>query len=417
MACKVHTNQHGRLTLILRWRGEATWEGTGERDTPAIRSRCEKIAKAVSAEIAAGTFGPARYLFYFPLGRRVAKIEAELGLSKTGGPSLRQYAEMTWMPRQVAPVVRKTQARDVRVHLKAVLDTPIEGGLKLGVLKVAEVEPAHIEAVRVHWLRQQKLNKDGEPIGPYAINTVKTRLGTLSKLLEDAWRVDKLREGNPCEDLSWPRRPKRKINPLTEEDRDRILADLEARGHYLLPFLTTLLYSGMRPSEAVALRWRDVDLRGGQISIGKSRVLGSDNATKTEGSDRDIRALDQVMAALRSLNRGGPNAFVFVGPTGRPLNQDRIRERHWAPMLQRLGIDSRTLYDCRSTFVSWALTRDANIKWLAEYCGTSVAMIEKHYGRFLRAREAEQLGKLSAKAKTLTTEAGSTGPIRKTASL
>jgi hypothetical protein len=34
----------------------------------------------------------------------------------------------------------------------------------------------------------------------------------------------------------------------------------------------------------------------------------------------------------------------------------------------------------RHTFISIAYLRGLNIKWLAEYCGTSVAMIEKHYG-------------------------------------
>ena len=36
-----------------------------------------------------------------------------------------------------------------------------------------------------------------------------------------------------------------------------------------------------------------------------------------------------------------------------------------------------------------------NIKWLAEYCGTSVAMIEKHYGIYMRRNDAEQLAKLA----------------------
>ena len=31
-----------------------------------------------------------------------------------------------------------------------------------------------------------------------------------------------------------------------------------------------------------------------------------------------------------------------------------------------------------------ALSAGCNIKWLAEQCGTSVAMIEKHYGRYIK---------------------------------
>ena len=45
----------------------------------------------------------------------------------------------------------------------------------------------------------------------------------------------------------------------------------------------------------------------------------------------------------------------------------------------------------RHTFISLALSHGVNIKWLAEYCGTSVAMIEKHYGRYIKSDLEEQL--------------------------
>jgi hypothetical protein len=34
------------------------------------------------------------------------------------------------------------------------------------------------------------------------------------------------------------------------------------------------------------------------------------------------------------------------------------------------------------------------MKWLAEYCGTSVAMIEKRYGRYIKSDSEEQLERL-----------------------
>ena len=41
-----------------------------------------------------------------------------------------------------------------------------------------------------------------------------------------------------------------------------------------------------------------------------------------------------------------------------------------------------------------ALSKGVNIKFLAEYCGTSVQMIEKHYGRYITNDATEQLKKL-----------------------
>jgi integrase len=53
-------------------------------------------------------------------------------------------------------------------------------------------------------------------------------------------------------------------------------------------------------------------------------------------------------------------------------------------------VRERKPYSTRHTFISAALTNGGNIKWLAEYCGTSVAMIEKHYGKYIRGDVDEQ---------------------------
>ena len=52
--------------------------------------------------------------------------------------------------------------------------------------------------------------------------------------------------------------------------------------------------------------------------------------------------------------------------------------------MRSLGIRPRKFYSTRHTFIAWALSEGANLKGLAEYCGTSVQMIEQSYGRFMR---------------------------------
>ena len=56
----------------------------------------------------------------------------------------------------------------------------------------------------------------------------------------------------------------------------------------------------------------------------------------------------------------------------------------------------------RHAFISVGLSNGMNIKWLADYCGTSVAMIEKHYGKYVRNDADEQLNRIiGAKGETL----------------
>jgi hypothetical protein len=62
----------------------------------------------------------------------------------------------------------------------------------------------------------------------------------------------------------------------------------------------------------------------------------------------------------------------------------------------------------RHTFIAWALSEGANLKALAEYCGTSVQMIEHSYGRYickdflgpLIAARPKTLGKAAVGEKT-----------------
>ena len=65
----------------------------------------------------------------------------------------------------------------------------------------------------------------------------------------------------------------------------------------------------------------------------------------------------------------------------------------------------------RHTFIAWALSEGANLKGLAEYCGTSVQMIEQSYSRYIRK---DFLGPLiAARPMTLreTAVGGKTGPL------
>ncbi len=98
--------------------------------------------------------------------------------------------------------------------------------------------------------------------------------------------------------------------------------------------------------------------------------------------------------------RAGGNAVGSV--VARKLSTTWWPKKSWPPVLQKLGIRRRKFYATRHTFVSWALTSGMNLKALAEYVGTSVAMIEKSYGRYISDRglggncaDRETTGKVS----------------------
>ena len=172
----------------------------------------------------------------------------------------------------------------------------------------------------------------------------------------------------------------------------------------------------MRPSEALALRWADIDFERRLISISKSRYIDDGGATKTEGSVREIKIVPQVADELRTLFKRTAKwrdlqgqEHVFLNEDGKPMDFHTWRGKlsgrttkagaktpHgvWYRALRGAGVRPRGPYHTRHTFISVGLSYGANIKWLADYCGTSPNMIQKHYGRYIRNDVDEQLARI-----------------------
>ncbi len=81
----------------------------------------------------------------------------------------------------------------------------------------------------------------------------------------------------------------------------------------------------------------------------------------------------------------------------RLLNLDNLRRREWTPAVEASGVQSPArIYDLRSTFASNALAAGVGIHALARIMGTSVAMIERHYGTLLDGAMESITGRLDA---------------------
>jgi integrase len=113
-------------------------------------------------------------------------------------------------------------------------------------------------------------------------------------------------------------------------------------------------------------------------------------------SYRDIDMLDPLFEALRKHRqeaRGG-TTYVFPGKTGKPLEVNNLRNRVWYPAIAAAGLRRRTMYQTRHTFASLMLSHGEDPLWVARMLGhTSLDMIFKHYGKFIRNRSRKDGGR------------------------
>jgi len=75
----------------------------------------------------------------------------------------------------------------------------------------------------------------------------------------------------------------------------------------------------------------------------------------------------------------------MASPTWKAAIDDQSKfARGFQAVLRVLEIRPRPFFNVRHTFISAALTIGCNQKWIAAQTGTSIAMIQEHYGKYIR---------------------------------
>ncbi len=150
----------------------------------------------------------------------------------------------------------------------------------------------------------------------------------------------------------------------------------EAAGADLLAFLL-LRWTGMRGSDAVGLRWGEVEW--------DTREL---NRLTLKRKKRVVLPIHQELLFALECERDRcqpqPEDRVLLNPvTGRPLTRPRLYERMTA-LGRRAGVVSANPHRYRDTFAVDLLARGASPYDVAKLLGDTVETIEKHYAPFVR---------------------------------
>jgi integrase len=216
--------------------------------------------------------------------------------------------------------------------------------------------------------------------------TMQYARAVLHAAFQDAMQ-DNLLIRNPVANTKLPPRVKRAPTILSMQQVNRFLEVTDAAPFH--PLWMLLLTTGLRPQEALALKWSDVNLPEQWLSV--SRVLQEQGdgtfalteATKTEASTRRLGLPLSTVEALKAHRTISPLNLVFPGPTGAPLDISRVR-RAWKADLKAAKLPIIRLYDTRHTHATALLAAGADIAWVKARLGHSnVSMTIENYAHVM----------------------------------
>jgi integrase len=195
---------------------------------------------------------------------------------------------------------------------------------------------------------------------------------------------------DPSEGIENQKHQAAEPDPFEPEERDAILAHMAtAYPAPVLNYYEFAFFTGLRPSEQIALTWGDVDWRRRKVRVSRAIVDWEEKGTKTN----KVRDVDLNDAALAALTRQKAHTFmkgvehpIFNNPvTGKPWPDEQVqRRRYYTPALRALGLRHRDAYQTRHTFATALLMGGINPAWIAKQLGhTNTGMVFKVYTRWI----------------------------------
>jgi len=247
--------------------------------------------------------------------------------------------------------------------------------------------------------------------GPLAVVAIRLITSLLTQAVND-----ELITRNPANSIPATRVPKREIDPFTREEADAVISKLYEVTSGLQAiyacFFEFSFYTGMRPGEAMALRWSEVDTRKRSVRVCRIRLYGKiEERTKTKTA-REVLLNDRALGALEKarLLTAARSDYVFAPEGSGERSELYVRsetgsKRYWLTALRKLGMRHRRMYDTRHTYATMCLMSGMNPAFIAAQLGHSVQVLLSTYAKWINSpsdwAELDKLDMLQNGTKTV----------------
>ena len=213
--------------------------------------------------------------------------------------------------------------------------------------------PVEIERVKVERLTQVKPS------------TVNREVGFLKHVFNVAIRDDKT-DHNPVSKVRMLKEPSGRVRYLSDAEEMRLMSVLTTESE--CERIRFLVQTGLRKSEFANLRWKDLDMKAGVITIPRSK----------NGETRHVPMTSVVRSILGRMPRPiDPSVLVFPSTEGTP-------HTHWAEKafpeaIRAAHIGDFRFHDLRHTFASRLAMEGVDLLTIKELGGwKTLSMVQRY---------------------------------------
>jgi integrase len=248
---------------------------------------------------------------------------------------------------------------------------------RLGDVRLGELTGLRLQRLYTELLASGRV--DGGPLSPRSVQLTHR---VLHRALGDAvrWRLLPI---NPADQARAPKVVRKEQRVWTIDEATQFLdAVVDER---LVALWTVALQTGMRRGELAGLRWKDIDLAAGSLTVAQQRTTAGFEPLIQEPKVRSRRTLLLAPVVVRSLESHRrrqleerlaagagwrDSGYVFVDELGVEYHPQRFRIM-FDEACHRAGVPSIRLHDLRHTIATLALTAGIHPKVVQEMLGHS----------------------------------------------
>ena len=216
-----------------------------------------------------------------------------------------------------------------------------------------------------------------------SVCTMKKHSAILHGALAEAYKKDMI-AANPADKVTLPRKKKFYGQSYSVEEVQQLLSVLN--DDPIRPAVILAVMYGLRRSEAVGLRWKDIDFKNKTMTIcntvTRMATVHELEETKNESSHRTLPLIPGTEEYLQSLRREQKETMLLCGnrfddschvctwPDGRSLQPDYVSQ-HFNQVLKKNNFRVIRYHDLRHTAGSMLLQKGIDIKTIQHFLGHS----------------------------------------------